>query len=125
MAANNPVAPELQWELLPHPGGAMTLSFRGELDSASTPATWKALEKSLNEAKVTSLEIDASRLSSCDSAGLSLLYHLSIGGMTPGVSARVTGLGPELEHLFRCRSTQDFQTLQDHETICSFIAEDV
>lgn len=125
MAANETVSSVVQWELQPLPGGGMTLTFQGELDAASTPSAWKALEKSLSEAKISNLEIDASHLSGCDSAGLALLYNLSIGGMTPGAAVRVTGLGSELEHLFRAFSSEDFQALQDHEPACSFIIEDV
>jgi phospholipid/cholesterol/gamma-HCH transport system permease protein len=125
MPANDPNPLAVQWELLPGQGGVMTLAFRGELDAISTPATWKALERSFLGAKVSSLEIDASHLSSCDSAGLALLYHLGAGGMTPGANARVTGLGAELEHLYRSFSNQDFEALQEHEPSCSFFVDDI
>jgi phospholipid/cholesterol/gamma-HCH transport system permease protein len=70
------------------------------------------------------LEIDVRRLE-CDSAGLALLYHLSIGGMTPGAAVEVTGLRPDLQHLFGSFSLEDFRVLQAHEPPCSAIAEDV
>src|SRR5579863_7414196 len=98
MPANDSIPLAVQWELSPGPGGATILSLRGELEAASTPTAWKELEKALAGKRITSLEIDASRLTACDSAGLSLLYFLSTGGMTPGATIRMTGLGPELEH---------------------------
>jgi phospholipid/cholesterol/gamma-HCH transport system permease protein len=125
MPANDSNVLPVTWELRPRPDGGMTLAFQGELDVAFTSEAWKALEKSLAGQKISSLEIDASGLSSCDSAGLALLYHISIGGMTPGVTARVTGLGAELEHLFRAFSKEDFAALQDHEPACSSLFEDV
>lgn len=125
MPANDSNVLPVTWELRPRPDGGMTLAFQGELDVAFTSEAWKALEKSLAGQKISSLEIDASGLSSCDSAGLALLYHISIGGMTPGVTAHVTGLGAELEHLFRAFSKEDFAALQDHEPACSSLFEDV
>ncbi|HEY3854201.1 MAG TPA: ABC transporter permease [Verrucomicrobiae bacterium] len=125
MPANDSIPLALQWELTPGSGGVTKLSLRGELDSASTPTAWRELEKAFAGTKVTSLEIDASGLTACDSAGLSLLYFLSTGGMTPGATARMTGLGPELEHLFRSFSNEDFLALQDHEPACSSIVDDV
>src|ERR1700722_671918 len=101
MPANDSIPLAVQWELSPVPGGATKLSLRGELEAASTPTVWKDLEKAFAGTTITGLDIDASGLTACDSAGLSLLYFLSTGGMTPGATVRMTGLGPELEHLFR------------------------
>jgi phospholipid/cholesterol/gamma-HCH transport system permease protein len=70
------------------------------------------------------LEIDVRRLE-CDSAGLALLYYLSIGGMTPGATVAVTGLSPDLQHLLGSFSKEDFRGLQEHEPPRSSIAEDV
>jgi phospholipid/cholesterol/gamma-HCH transport system permease protein len=44
--------------------------------------------------------------------------------MTPGATARVSGLGPELRHLFRSFSQEDYQALQAHEPMCSSFVED-
>lgn len=115
----------ITWDLQTQPGGATTLVLRGELDANTTPATWAALEKELRGRRITSLEIDAHQLASCDSAGLALLYQLSIGGMTPGVLGKVNGLSPELQHLFRAFSSDDYQALQAHKPSCSPMVEDI
>jgi phospholipid/cholesterol/gamma-HCH transport system permease protein len=124
-----PVTPEvgtaLKWDLATRPGGAVVLTMSGELDADSMPAAWAGLAAELKGKQIPDLEIDASKLSSCDSAGLAMLYQLSIGEMVPGVKGRVTGLGSELQHLFRSFSNEDYQALADHEPACSSLFEDV
>jgi phospholipid/cholesterol/gamma-HCH transport system permease protein len=124
MAAASPVDLSVHWNLSVRPDGTSTLAFSGELDSESTPAAWRNLESELGAITVASLEIDVRQLV-CDSAGLSLLYYLSIGVMTPGANVSLSGLSPELQHLLRSFSREDFQALQDHEPACSSFVEDV
>jgi phospholipid/cholesterol/gamma-HCH transport system permease protein len=124
MAVARPVDLAVRWELSVRPEGTSTLEFSGELDAESTPVAWRDLESQLAGIKVASLEIDVRRLV-CDSAGLALLYYLSAGRMTPGANISLTGLNPELQHLLRSFSTEDFQALQEHEPTCSFFVEDV
>jgi len=120
-----PVELPVHWNLSVRPDGAATLAFNGELDTESTPAAWRMLETELTGVKISSLSVDVSGLTSCDSAGLSLLYQLSTGAMTPGATVNTTGLSPELEHLFRSFSQQDLEALQEHEPACSSIVDDV
>jgi phospholipid/cholesterol/gamma-HCH transport system permease protein len=114
----------VHWDLSIRPDGTATLTFTGELDAISTPQAWAKLEMEFAGSRVTRLEVDVRQLV-CDSAGLALLYHLSIGGMTPGASVNLTGLSPELQHLLRSFSKEDFQALQEHEPACSSFVEDV
>ncbi|MGH7968573.1 MAG: ABC transporter permease, partial [Limisphaerales bacterium] len=114
----------VRWDLSRRADGTGTLAFTGELDAESTPGSWTKLEAELAEAKLASLEVDASQLVS-DSAGLALLFYLSTGGMTPGASVSFSGLNPELQHLLRSFSTEDFNALQQHEPSCSNIVDDV
>ena len=106
------------------PDGTGKLEFAGELDAESTPVAWRSLESELAAIKVASFEIDVRQLV-CDSAGLALLYYLSVGAMTPGANVNLTGLSPELQHLLRGFSMEDFQALQEHEPTCSSFIEDV
>src|SRR5580765_2592480 len=99
MAVNTPVGLTVRWNLSVRPDGTATLAFDGELDAVSTPVVWPNLQGEFAATKVVSLEIDARRLAFCDSAGLALLYYLSVGGMTPGATVSLTGLSPELQHL--------------------------
>ena len=115
----------VRWELSVRPDGTATLAFDGELDAVSTPVAWTNLQSEFAATEVVSLEIDARQLAFCDSAGLALLYHLSVGGMTPGATVNLTGLSPELQHLFRSFSTEDLRALQEHEPACSPFVEDV
>ena len=124
MPVKRSVDMSVHWELSIHPDGTATLTFTGELDTVSTPQAWAKLETEFAGTRVTGLAVDVRRLV-CDSAGLALLYHLSIGGMTPGANVNLTGLSPELQHLLRSFSTEDFRALQEHEPTCSAFVEDV
>jgi phospholipid/cholesterol/gamma-HCH transport system permease protein len=97
--------------------------LEGELDTDSTPGAWRSLESELSATKPVRLEVDVHRLT-CDSAGLALLYFLSTGGMTPGARVTLSGLNPELQHLLRSFSTEDFHALQEHEPTCSSFIDD-
>src|SRR5436309_2305602 len=125
MAVKPPVDLSVRWNLSVRPDGAATLALDGELDAVSTPVAWPRLQSELAATKVVSLEVDARQLAFCDSAGLALLYYISVGGMTPGATVNLTGLSPELQHLFRSFSTEDFRALQEHEPACSSFVEDV
>jgi phospholipid/cholesterol/gamma-HCH transport system permease protein len=118
MPANQAASQSVRWDILKDSEGALLLTLRGELDAASTPLAWKALEKELMSAGISSLEIDASQLAYCDSAGLALIYYMYSGRMTPGATVRMSGLSPELQNLFGSFSMDDFQALQDHQPAC-------
>src|SRR5260221_3143655 len=124
MPVTRPEDLSVRWELSLRPDGTAQLAFAGELDAESTPAAWRNLGSELAGTKVVSFEIDVRQLV-CDSAGLALLYYLSVGGMTPGANVNLTGLSPELQHLLRGFSKEDFQALQEHEPTCSSFVEDV
>jgi phospholipid/cholesterol/gamma-HCH transport system permease protein len=124
MPVKRPVDMTVHWDLSMRPDGAATLTFTGELDTISTPQAWSKLATEFAGSSVIRLEVDVRQLV-CDSAGLALLYHLSIGGMTPGANVHLTGLSPELEHLLRSFSKEDFQALQEHEPTCSSFVGDV
>jgi phospholipid/cholesterol/gamma-HCH transport system permease protein len=125
MPAQRPTDLPLRWDLSRGAEGAARLVFEGELDPATTRAAWPALARELSAAKLSRLEVDVQRLGFCDSAGLALLYYLSTGAMTPGATVTITGLNPELQHLFRSFSQDDLRALQDHEPPCSPLVQDV
>jgi phospholipid/cholesterol/gamma-HCH transport system permease protein len=125
MAVARPVELPVRWELSMHPDRTAALTFTGELDSVSTPVAWTALEKELAGTNVSRLEVDLRQLASCDSAGLALLYYISMGRMTPGATVALTGLNPELQHLLASFSTEDFQALQEHEPVSPSFVDDV
>jgi phospholipid/cholesterol/gamma-HCH transport system permease protein len=124
MAVAAPINLPVRWDLSVRPDGTGKLIFTGELDTESTPVAWRNLETQFAGTKVTSLEIDVHQLVS-DSAGLSLLYYLSVGRMTPGATVNLTGLSGELQHLLRSFSTTDLEALEEHEPPCSSLIEDV
>jgi len=124
MPVSSPVELPVRWELSARSDGTSRLVITGELDTESTPLAWRNLESELAGIKTSRIEVDVHQLV-CDSAGLALLYHLSIGGMTPGANVTLIGLNPELQHLLRSFSKEDFETLQEHEPTCSSIVEDV
>src|SRR5260221_3393970 len=112
MPVTRPEDLSVRWELSLRPDGTAQLAFAGELDAESTPAAWRNLGSELAGTKVVSFEIDVRQLV-CDSAGLALLYYLSVGGMTPGANVNLTGLSPELQHLLRGCSMEDFQRSEE------------
>ena len=124
MTVTPPVDLPVRWKISLRTDGTATLAFTGELDAVSTPVAWVNLKIELAGIKVVSLEIDVRQLVS-DSAGLALLYFLSIGGMTPGATVNLTGLSPELQHLLRSFSREDFEALHEHEPPCSSLVDDV
>jgi phospholipid/cholesterol/gamma-HCH transport system permease protein len=124
MPVSAPVELPARWDLTVLPNGTARLVLSGELDTNSTPVAWRNLEKELTGQAISTLEIDVRQLVS-DSAGLALLYYLSMGGMTPGATVTLNGLNPELQHLLRSFSKDDFDTLQEHEPTCSSFVEDV
>jgi phospholipid/cholesterol/gamma-HCH transport system permease protein len=124
MAVAAPGNLQVRWDFSVSPDGSGKLIFTGELDTESTPVAWRKLEAEFATTKVNSLEVDVRQLVS-DSAGLSLLYYLSVGRMTPGAAVNLTGLNPELQHLLRSFSTTDLEALQGHEPPCSLLVEDV
>jgi phospholipid/cholesterol/gamma-HCH transport system permease protein len=124
MAVAAPGNLQVRWDFSVSPDGTGKLIFTGELDTESTPVAWRKLEAEFATTKVNSLEVDVRQLVS-DSAGLSLLYYLSVGRMTPGAAVNLTGLNPELQHLLRSFSTTDLEALQGHEPPCSLLVEDV
>jgi len=124
MAVASPNNLPVRWDFSLRPDGSAKLAFSGELDTESTPASWTRLQAELAGTKLTRLEVDVSQLDS-DSAGLALLYYLSTGAMTPGASVSLSGLNPELQHLLRSFSREDFEALQEHEPSRSSIVDDV
>src|SRR6266436_2389151 len=124
MAVTHPIDLSVRWDLSVQPDGTAKLAFAGEFDAESTAVAWRNLESELAAIKVVSLEIDVRQLV-CDSAGLALLYYLSVGGMTPGAKVNLTGLNPELQPLLRSFSTEDYQALQEHEPTCSSFIDDL
>jgi phospholipid/cholesterol/gamma-HCH transport system permease protein len=124
MPGNEAASLSVRWEVL-KAEGAVLLTLHGDLDAASTPAAWEALEKELKGAGVSSLEVDAGDLTYCDSAGLALLYYLYAGQMTPGATVRMSGLSSELQNLSGSFSIADFQALRAHQPPRRSIPEEV
>jgi len=124
MAVAQPKDLPVRWDFSLRPDGSAKLAFSGELDAESTPASWTRLQAELAGTKLASLEVDVSQLVS-DSAGLALLYYLSTWAIKPGARVSFSGLNPELQHLLRSFSREDFDALQEHEPACSSFVDDV
>ncbi len=89
--------------------GHARVILRGRLNAETTIECWNQLERALRGAKVKTLEVDASGLQLCDSAGLALLRYLNMGKMTPDASVSVTGLEAGLDKLFRGFTAEDYE----------------
>jgi ABC-type transporter Mla MlaB component len=71
--------------------GFVRVALRGRLDAQTVVACWDNLEHSLRDAKIETLQVDASGLRFCDGAGRALLRYLNMGRMTP--KATVSEIG--------------------------------
>ena len=89
--------PDVRCELRKDGTGRLVLVLGGQLDTDSVHPLWQELKLKLAASPVTNLQIDATALTQCDSAGFWLLYHLSTGQMTSGAPVSLSGLKPELQ----------------------------
>src|SRR5438445_5303697 len=89
--------------------GHATIFLRGHLDSHSTAAAWRYLERRLSGARVTSMHIDAGALEFCGGSGIALLRYLTTGALTPGAAVTVAGLKDEFQRLFESFTAEDYE----------------
>ena len=73
---------ELEKEVRITPDGAARVILRGQLDAQTVGGCWDDLQK-LRVAAISTLEVDATGLRFCDSAGLALLRYLDSRRMAP------------------------------------------
>jgi phospholipid/cholesterol/gamma-HCH transport system permease protein len=97
------------------PDGHARLILRNRLEVEAIGACWAMLESKLAGANIKTLDVDASGLRFCDSAGLALLQYLNMGKMTPGAKVSVTGLDEDLERSFRELTSEDYDAYRPHE----------
>jgi phospholipid/cholesterol/gamma-HCH transport system permease protein len=88
--------------------GHVRLALRGRLDAQSAGACWRYLQHRLGRLRVSTLDVDASGLELRGGIGVTLLYYLSEGGMTPLAKVSLTGLKDNAERLLKVLSTEDF-----------------
>ncbi len=80
----------------------------GRLDAQTVAGCWNDLQH-LRLAAISALEVDATGLTFCDSAGLALLHYLNLGRMASQAAVSVIGLEPELDKLFRGFTPADYE----------------
>ncbi len=92
--------PDLWVTVRPHPRGPCLISVSGELDY-HTSARLRAVLEDVPLEQGASLIIDLSRLTYCDSTGISVLigaYHRS---RAAGGVLALTGMNPDIARVFR------------------------
>jgi phospholipid/cholesterol/gamma-HCH transport system permease protein len=99
---------ELKTDLQIRPDGLARVVLRGRLNAHTAVACWSSLERGFRDAKIKTLEVDASNLQFSDGAGLALLRYLNMGRMTPEAVVSVFGLEANLEKLFRGFTSEDY-----------------
>jgi len=99
---------ELETDLLVRPDGYARVILRGRLDAQTVAGCWNDLQK-LRLAAIAKLEVDATGLSFCDSAGLALLHYLNLRRMAPQAAVAVIGLEPGLNKLFLGFTPADYE----------------
>ena len=93
-------------EIRRKPDGAV-LALSGALVLETTATTRRQIQAELAAAPVAALEVDASGVDHGDVSGMSLLYELAEGRLTPGVRAKVTGLKPQFQTLLAAFPSQE------------------
>jgi len=109
---NSAATTDLETDVHWMPDGSARVVLRGWLTTQTTVDCWHQLERDLRGAKITTLEVDASGLQLCGGAGLALLRYLNMGKMTPHASVSVTGLGTELDQMFRGFTAEDYEAFR-------------
>jgi phospholipid/cholesterol/gamma-HCH transport system permease protein len=83
------------------------LAISGPLDVETAAAARRQIQTELAAARAARIEVDASGVDRGDMSGMSLLYELTEGRLTPGVRAGVTGLKPEFATLLAAFPSQE------------------
>src|SRR5882724_10167174 len=102
---------ELETQVRITPDGLAQVILRGRLDAQTVADCWNDLQH-LRLAAINQLEVEATGLRFCDSAGLALLSYLNLRRMAPQASVSVIGLEPELDKLFRGFTLADYEALR-------------
>ena len=116
---------ELQTDLQFGPPGFARVIFQGKLNTRTVVTCWNLLQQGLRDAKLEKLEVDATDLWLCDSAGLALLRYLNMGLMTPNAAVSLRGLDPDLEQNFRRFTREDYNALHPPRVKCRSIPDEV
>src|SRR5258707_11594454 len=98
---------ELETQVRSTPDGMARVILRGRLDAQTVADCWNDLQH-LRLAGINKLEVEATGLRFCDSAGLALLSYLNLRRMAPQAAVSVIGLEPELDKLFRGFTPADY-----------------
>ena len=117
------VVPRAHFELRTDHEGQSDLVLTGKLDTNSTPLLWRELKQELTKTPVTT--VDAAGLTDCDSAGLGLLYFLSVGQMNPGVKITLRGLKSEVQKALQNFSMEDYQEFERQQPAKRSVAVEV
>ena len=102
--------PELDTDVQLLPDGKARVILRGRLERHNIAACWHQLEQNLRGNKVMVLEVDATGLEACDSAGIALLHYLHMQKMTPQAKVSVQGLDAKFDATFRELTLADWET---------------
>jgi phospholipid/cholesterol/gamma-HCH transport system permease protein len=105
---------ELETDVLVRPDGYARVILRGRLNTQTVAGCWDDLQQ-LRLAAIERLEVDATGLSFCDSAGLALLHYLALRRIAPQASVSVIGLEPGLNKLFLGFTPADYAAF--HQTL--------
>jgi phospholipid/cholesterol/gamma-HCH transport system permease protein len=99
---------ELETEVRIMPDRTAQVILHGRLDAQTVAGCWNDLQP-LRLAAISILEVDATGLTFCDSAGLALLRYLDLRRMAPQAAVSVIGLEPALDKLFRGFTPADYE----------------
>lgn len=105
---------ELETEVRITPDRTAQVILHGRLNAQTVAGCWDDLQK-LRLAAIGKIEVDATGLSFCDSAGLALLHYLNLRKIAPQAPVSVIGLEPGLNKLFLGFTPADYAAF--HRTL--------
>jgi phospholipid/cholesterol/gamma-HCH transport system permease protein len=110
---------ELETDVQVRADGLVRVALRGRLDAQTVEACWGNLERRLRDAKVKTLQVDASGLRFCDGAGRALLRYVNMGRLTPRATVSVVGLEADLEKILLGFTSEDYEAFRPKPPIKS------
>jgi len=103
---------ELETDVQARADGLVRVVLRGRLEAQTVPACWGNLERGLREAKIKTLQVDASGLRFCGGARRALLRYVNMGRMTPKATVSVLGLEAHLEKVLLGFTSEDYEAFR-------------
>ncbi len=99
MDASKDTAAATQCKVIDHSPKEVRLEFSGDLTAQTLPPLWKQCTRDVEDSRIQTLILDASKVQTCDGAGIGLLSYLLHLAKERNITATVIGLRDEMAQL--------------------------